>query len=64
MSNRSLAPDDPRLIEIFTWVEGGMKAADHPQVVAIWERMEQLCEARGELPAMDFPHFEELALHQ
>ena len=59
-----LEPGDPRLIEIFTWLEGGMKVADHPDVVAIWERMEQLCEAAEGQPAMSFPHFEELALHR
>jgi hypothetical protein len=31
-------------------------------VVAIWERMEQLCEEADGKPAMSFPHFEELTL--
>jgi hypothetical protein len=61
---RSLEPDDPRLIEIFTWVEGGMKVAEHPDVVAIWERMEQLCQSGDGQPAMSFPHFEELPIHR
>lgn len=40
-----------------------MRVADHPDVVAIWERMEQLCEAGEGQPATSFPHFEELYLH-
>ena len=53
---RSLEPKDPRIVEILTWLEGGMRVADHPDVVAIWERMEQLCESGDGQPAMSFPH--------
>lgn len=60
---RCIEPDDFRIIEVFTWVDGGMRVAEHPDVVAIWERMEELCEERDGLPAMSFPHFEELPIH-
>ena len=59
---KRIDPDDLHIIEIFTWVEGGMRVADHPDVLAIWERMEQLCESRDKRPAMSFPHYEELSI--
>jgi len=48
----------PSFVEIFTWVDGGFaRAREHPDVLAIWEPMEQLCEERDGRPAMEFPHF-------
>jgi hypothetical protein len=51
------------LIEIFAWKPGGFERAHKlPEVLAIWEPMEQMCEARDGRPATEFPHFEMLAL--
>jgi hypothetical protein len=56
---RSVGQGPPTFVEIFTWLEDGFgRAREHPDVLAIWEPMEQLCEARGGLPAVEFPHFE------
>jgi hypothetical protein len=49
--------------EIFTWVEGGFgQAHEHPDVLAIWERMDPLLEERDGRPKWEFPHFEQVAL--
>lgn len=46
-------------VEIFAWKPDGFAIAHKaPEVLAIWEPMEQLCEPRGGRPAMEFPHFE------
>jgi hypothetical protein len=37
-------------------------AHQHPEVLALWEPMEQMCEARGGHPATEFPHYAVLAL--
>lgn len=48
---------EPIYFEIFQWTEGAMeKAHQHPEVMAIWGPMEQLCEARAGKPSMEFPH--------
>jgi len=50
-------------VEIFTWVEGGFgQANEHPDVLAIWERMDPLLEERDGRPKWEFPHFEPVAL--
>jgi hypothetical protein len=50
-------------VEIFTWVEGGFEQAhEHPDVLAIWERMDPLLEARDGRPKWEFPHFEPVLL--
>ena len=50
-------------VEIFTWVEGGFEQAhEHPDVLAIWERMDPLLEDRDGRPKWEFPHFEPVAL--
>ena len=50
-------------VEIFTWVEGGFERAhEHPDVLAIWEPMDPLLEARDGQPKWEFPHFEPVAL--
>lgn len=55
--------EPPTFVEIFTWAGTGyVRAHEHPDVLVIWERMEQLCEARDGHPAMEFPHFEAVSL--
>lgn len=57
------AEDDgkPIYFEIFDWQEGAVdRAHEHPEVMAIWEPMGQLCEERGGKPSMEFPHVEPL----
>lgn len=47
----------PIYFEIFEWREGAVeKAHQHPEVMAIWEPMDQLCENRDGKPNMEFPH--------
>ena len=49
----------PVYYEIFSWRDGAVdRAHEHPEVMAIWEPMDQLCEARGPKPNMEFPHVE------
>ena len=51
--------------EIFHWknAEAFEKAHVHPEVVAIWEPMAELCESREGQAAMEFPHVERLELY-
>ena len=47
----------PIYFEIFDWRDGAVdRAHEHPEVMAIWEPMDQLCESRGSKPNMEFPH--------
>lgn len=47
----------PIYFEIFEWQDGAAERAhEHPEVMAIWEPMDNLCEARGGKPNMEFPH--------
>jgi hypothetical protein len=47
----------PIYFEIFDWLDGAVERAhEHPEVMAIWEPMDQLCERRGDKPNMEFPH--------
>ncbi len=49
--------EDATYVEIFTWVDGGFERAHtHPEVLAVWERMEPLLERRDGLPKWEFPH--------
>jgi hypothetical protein len=51
----------PIYFEIFEWRDGAAERAhEHPEVMAIWEPMDQLCEARGGKPNMEFPHVQRL----
>lgn len=53
----------PTLIEIFDWEDGGVsKAAQDSAVVAIWRRIDALCEARNGKPPADFPAVDRLAV--
>ncbi len=48
---------EPIYFEIFDWLDGAMdRAHEHPEVMAVWEPMDQLCETRGGKPNMEFPH--------
>jgi len=49
----------PVVVDIFEWIdaEASSRAHGHPEVAALWEKMEDLCEARHGLASMDFPHF-------
>jgi hypothetical protein len=50
-------------IEIFAWKDKGFEIAhQHPEVLALWEPMEQLCEARNGQPAVEFPHYSVVSL--
>ena len=47
----------PIYFEIFEWLDGASERAhEHPEVMAIWEPMDTLCEPRGDKPNMEFPH--------
>jgi len=50
----------PMLWEIFHWKSAAAfeKAHQHPEVLAIWEPMDALCEPRDGRPNMEFPHVE------
>ena len=51
----------PIYFEIFDWLDDAVERAhEHPEVMAIWEPMDQLCEARGDKPNMEFPHVDTL----
>jgi hypothetical protein len=50
--------------KIFAWKsEAAAEAAhQHPEVARHWERMEPLCEPRGDAPSMEFPHVQRSVL--
>ena len=51
----------PIYFEIFEWLDGAAdRAHEHPEVTAIWEPMDRLCESRGGKPKMEFPHVSRL----
>jgi hypothetical protein len=51
----------PIYFEIFEWLDGAAERAhEHPEVMAIWEPMDKLCESRGDKPNMEFPHVSRL----
>jgi hypothetical protein len=54
----------PLFVEIFEWVDGAaaQRAHEHPEIAAIWEPMDGLCEARGGRPNMEFPHVQPIEL--
>jgi hypothetical protein len=55
--------EPPTFVEVFTWADAGFsRARSHPDVLAIWEPMEQLCEARDGRPPTEFPHFDAVSL--
>jgi hypothetical protein len=54
----------PVFVEIFGWssAEAAGVAHQHPEVMAIWEPMDQLTESRGGRPNLEFPHFQPLSI--
>jgi len=54
----------PSFFEIFSWRDeaAAERAHTHPEVLAIWEPMDTLCEGRDGRPNMEFPHVRRLAL--
>jgi hypothetical protein len=54
----------PLFVEIFHWKSEAAPqlAHQHPEVLAIWEPMDTLTEARNGRPNMEFPHVQPLAL--
>jgi hypothetical protein len=48
----------PMFWEIFDWSseDAAGKAHAHPEIAAIWEPMDVLCESREGRPNMEFPH--------
>jgi len=54
----------PFFVKIFEWVseDAVARAHEHPEVLATWEKMEPLCEARDGRPGMEFPHAERVPL--
>lgn len=54
----------PLFVEIFTWKsdDASRIAHEHPEVMAIWEPMDQLTEQRAGRPNMEFPHVRPLAI--
>ena len=53
---------NPFVVEIFAWTNTQAVETAHrsPALLAVWERMEPLCEKRSERPAMEFPHVEDV----
>lgn len=54
----------PFFVKIFEWTgdDAVARAHEHPEVLAVWERMEPLCEPRDGRPSMEFPHVVPVAL--
>ena len=52
----------PFFVEIFRWKNAAAfeRAHSHPDVLAIWEPMDALCESRDGQPSMEFPHVEQV----
>src|SRR3990172_11540990 len=50
----------PFLVKFFEWKSAAAvdAAHQHPEVMRLWERMDQQCEARDGRPNMEFPHVE------
>lgn len=50
--------EKPYFVEIFTWKDGDTPSRAHhlPEVMAVWEPMGKLTEARNGRPPMEFPH--------
>src|SRR5688572_9758588 len=48
----------PLFVELFSWnsEEASSLAHEHPEVMAIWERMGKLTESCAGRPNMEFPH--------
>ena len=55
----------PLFFEIFAWKSADSANVAHkdPEVMAIWEPMDKLTEARDGRPNMEFPHVQPIQLH-
>ena len=55
----------PLFVEMFEWIDraASEQAHTHPEVMAIWEPMDALCESRSRRPNMEFPHVRPLEVH-
>ena len=55
---------EPLFVEIFEWSDAASAgiAHEHPEVMAIWEPMDALTEARDGRPNMEFPHVRPIEL--
>ena len=54
----------PIFVELLHWNddEGPKRAHEIPDVMAVWEPMGKLCEARKGRPAMEFPRVEQIEI--
>jgi len=54
----------PFLYKTFEWIsaEAVDQAHQHPELMKVWELMEDYCEERDGWPSMEFPHVERLSL--
>ena len=54
----------PIFVELLNWkdADGAKTAHEFPEVMAVWEPMGKLCEARGGRPSMEFPLVEPLKI--
>jgi hypothetical protein len=54
----------PIFIELLHWQDerGADRAHEIPDVMAVWEPMGRLCEAREGRPAMEFPYAERIEI--
>jgi hypothetical protein len=54
----------PLFVEIFHWKSetSHETAHEHPEVMAIWEPMDKLTEARNGKPNMEFPHVRPISI--
>ncbi|MDH3590417.1 MAG: hypothetical protein OER88_00965 [Planctomycetota bacterium] len=54
--------DGPVFVEIFEWKDADASSAAHerPEVAAIWARMGELVEDRGDQRKWEFPHYTRL----
>jgi len=54
--------NEPIFVELLHWkdAEGPHRAHELPEVMAVWEPMGTLCEARSGRPAMEFPRVEQI----
>lgn len=56
----------PIYVELLEWkdADGPDMAHELPEVMAVWESMGKLCEERPNRMSMEFPHVEEIRVHE
>jgi hypothetical protein len=54
----------PLFVEIFAWLSAAAskQAHEQPEISAIWEPTDALCESRAGKPNLEFPHVQPLEL--